>query len=330
MGGTGEGLMSSQEPASLPARLPFAWWNTKIAPPSTSSTSTETDRNAAINVIQTLIQQQGCLVVALAEVRRQSVLTWIPPDVRKNWEVVEDTSGDLHDFDLAILFDQSRLVLMDHQWVRNYYKRHAVRAGLIATFGFTDDSGWLIVAAAHWRSDKGIADDSKARRMRAAAALHQAIVDRLRTLGSATPVLILGDFNAEPFDEPFKANLPTARSRDEVQRHRPREESDLLFYNAAWRWLGECYPWDCGERQSTLAGTYRLAGNRPDRWRTFDQVIVSPSLLGEASWSLDERFLGVFHDACVFDDEQGRPRPPFDHLPVVGHLRRPALQLKAK
>ena len=316
--------------ASDPARLPFAWWNTKVAPPSRASKANASHISAVIDVVRMLVQQQGCLIMALAEVRRQNVLGWIPSGVRADWNVLADTSGHHHDFDVAVIFDHTWLHLMDHHWVTAHHAGQMVRAGLVATFAFADGSGWIIVAAAHWRSDMWNASDAKARRTVAAMALRGAIAVALQDVGPDVPVLILGDFNAEPFDEQFSASLPTARSRAEVQRHRPRRPSDLLFYNAAWRWLGERYPWDSGQQTPTLAGTYRLEGSRvPTTWRTFDQVLVSPSLLGDAAWSLDERVLGICDDTCVYDGVGTRPRAPFDHLPIVGHLQRSAFTATA-
>lgn len=215
---------------------------------------------------------------------------------------------------------------MDTTRVAGYYARQAVRAGIVATYGFNDGSGWLIVAVAHWNSDRGSgAQDAHARRMKAAEALRNAIVASMNALGADIPVLILGDFNAEPYADLFHSALPTARSRAEVRRHRPRGADDVLFYSASWRWLGERYPWDAARPPPSLAGTYHWRGNRgPAPWRTFDQVFISPSLLESTSWTLDEATLGIFHEESVFDGSLSRPRAPFDHLPIVGHLKRPS------
>ncbi|AUX33749.1 MULTISPECIES: endonuclease/exonuclease/phosphatase family protein [Sorangium] len=303
-------------------RIPFAWWNTKVSPPSTRSRATTEHRTAAVNVFRTLVEQHGCRLVAMAEVRREDVLGWLPEGLRASWNSLSDTSGELHDFDVAIAYDRRSLTLMDHVWVRTHHAANAVRAGLVATFGVHDRGGWLVVAAAHWRSNLGDAADADARRSRSAEALRDAIIASTEAVGEDVPVLILGDFNAEPFERQFDASLPAARSRAAVQRHRPRSPSDLLFYNAAWRWLGERHAWD-GERQpATLAGTFCSTGTvGQTSWRTFDQVLVSPSLLRGYGWSLDERALGIHEDSAVFDRAGARLRAPFDHLPIVGHLR---------
>jgi len=316
------------DPRSVPARLPFAWWNTKLAALKSTSNpeKKQAHLDAVIDVVRALIRQQGCLLLGLAEVREQNVFEWVPPEMRADWDVIVEPSTDSRPFDVVILFDRTRLSLMETRWVRKHHAGYRVRAGLVATFAFADNSDWLILAAAHWTSDMGGTKDASDRRMNAAGALQAAIAASLSDVGSSTPVLILGDFNAEPFDSPFGGGLATARSRAEVQRHRPRNPSDLLFYNAAWRWLSEQYRWGGEPSPPTLAGTYRQEGkNVPTVWRTFDQVLVSQSLLGSASWSLDERVLDIFQDRCVFDEAKSRPCAPFDHLPIVGHLQRSAL-----
>lgn len=224
--------------------------------------------------------------------------------------------------DVAILYDKTRIFLVEHTWAKGHYASSAVRGGLVATFGFANSNDWLVIAAAHWRSDIGDTDDAEAARTTAGMVLARAVAESLETADPAAATLIMGDFNAEPFDAQFGAALPCARSRAQVQRHVKRSPYDLLFYNAAWRWLGEHYPWDGAQPPHTLAGTYRISGsNRPTAWRTFDQILVSPSLLGNASWSLDESNLGVFLDQCVFDQVRGSIQKHFDHLPIVGHLK---------
>jgi hypothetical protein len=304
------------------ATLPFAWWNTKVAPPSIESKATQEHRSAAAGVVRALVERHECLVVALAEVRRENILGWLSGGVIESWGVLADTSGERHDFDVAIAFDRRSLVLKDYAWARRFHASQAVRAGLVATFDFADGSGPLVVVAAHWRTDAGNTKDAEDRRLNSAEGLRDAIGATLQAEGKDVPVLILGDFNAEPFDRPFGAGLPTARSRAEVQRHRPRTASDLLFYNAAWRWLGERDAWNAERKPPTLAGTYRLGSNTPTAWRTFDQVLVSPSLLRGTGWSLDESALEIYDGREVFDQAKARPRAPFDHLPIVGRLQR--------
>ena len=287
------------------------------------SRATEAHRATARAVVHMLIEQCGCRIVALAEVRRENVLEWVPEAVRRDWDAIADVSGEQHDFDVAILHDRRLLrEATEPTWVSSYHARQRVRAGLVTTFDVSDGRAPLTLAVAHWRSDARNHADGSDRRSKAAESLRVAIAAQVRDFGGdAAPVLVLGDFNAEPFDPPFGAGLPAARFRDVVRRFRSRAPDDLLFYNAAWRWLGEREPWDGAERPASIAGTYRTDKNEPTAWRTFDQVLGSPALLGESGWCLDERALGVHDGGQLFVRESSCIRKPFDHLPVVGHLR---------
>jgi hypothetical protein len=60
-----------------------------------------------------------------------------------------------------------------------------------------------------------------------------------------------------------------------------------------------------------------------DRWRTFDQILVSPSLLGGEGWALWEDKVDVWQGPPLLNDD-GRLLTPFDHFPIVGALRREA------
>jgi hypothetical protein len=127
----------------------------------------------------------------------------------------------------------------------------------------------------------------------------------------------MGDLNVEPY---ALRGIPTSRYREVVQKHHARHRCDVLFYNASWRWLGEKRCWRDDKRPPSLAGTYRHADRTPSAWRTFDQVLVSPSLLGHRGWIVREDLLGIWAHKAVFDPHRSRPRRPFDHLPLLGEL----------
>jgi hypothetical protein len=108
--------------------------------------------------------------------------------------------------------------------------------------------------------------------------------------------VVLGDFNAEPYDGAFHAH-PTSRDRIAALRHRPKATDDLLLYNLSWRWMGESEPWN-GSEAPSFAGTYNNGKYDPNAWKTFDQILVSPSLLTASGWLLREDLSGVHRTTC--------------------------------
>ncbi len=308
-----------------PPSFRFAWWNTGIAPPWVQSAASPEQREIVARVIERLVVKEECALMGLGEMRRESLLSVIPTHLRPQWMELRDmSSSDRNDFDIGLLYDRSRFTLETNVWVKVPWIGSEVRAGLVAVLKSVDvvSSVPFIVVLAHWRSDMGNVVDAAARRSRAAQALRAAVSKCIDDTGSAAYVIALGDFNTEPFNGEFSTDLPTSRSRDVVRDHsRGVGTDDLLLYNPCWRLLGEQRPWT-GVQARSLAGTYRI-GNSPSAWRTFDQVLVSASLLGTSQWVLREDELRVWTDDIVL--EPGEPKKflssSIDHLPVVGLLQ---------
>lgn len=145
-----------------------------------------------------------------------------------------------------------------------------------------------------------------------------------RTHGHAYPqeikrhALLLGDLNEEPFGgavEKLHADRSRQRAADrlhpqDIQIQRAR------LYNCSWRFLGERAPHPVPASGISVAGTYYWATEKA--WRTFDQVIVSGSMLGHAAPYLDEASLTLL-GAPPFTTPDGIPSLS-DHLPLVGNL----------
>jgi Endonuclease/Exonuclease/phosphatase family len=147
-------------------------------------------------------------------------------------------------------------------------------------------------------------------------------------------IVIMGDFNEEPF-----GNLETwlYAHRDRAASRRQRHYSDeamkrVHLYNCAWRLLGEhlAHPQNPEERE--LAGSYYWRDSKT--WHTYDQVIVSGSLLSGTPPYFDEGTLRVASTTGVLPNEflaadklpqrfnwnEGNPIGMSDHLPIVGRL----------
>ena len=299
--------------------LSFALWNTRLAPPSLKRPSSDEHTELVESTIEDLIVGASVQLLALTEVRRIEVLTLLPRTARASWQVISDNSGDTHDFDTALAFDRSLIALEWSEFVTLYHSGARIRSGVLACLRLRDDT-FVIVVVAHWRSDLGGHSMGNEKRQAAAWNLKSAVGRALEKLGTNAHILILGDFNAEPFDDVFHA-LPTSRSRGAALRHRPKAPDDLVFYNPSWRWLGERHPWN-GTTTSSIAGTYSSEKLNTHSWRTVDQILVSPSLLTTSGWIFREDLSGIYPSPLVFDEPRGRIADPFDHLPIVGQLHR--------
>jgi hypothetical protein len=179
---------------------------------------------------------------------------------------------------------------------------------------------------AHWTP--GFDENALLYQGRLAATLRGHIFEFMKSADeSKGHVVVMGDLNSEPFwaagDE-----LGGIRSRVRARiREHPTDNAvrRVRLYNCGWRLLGECNPHNLGERD--VAGTYFRESHKT--WHTFDQVIVTPSLLSPARPYLAEEHVGVYHDIPLLN-ENGEPRKFYwnegnptgfsDHLPITGAI----------
>lgn len=152
------------------------------------------------------------------------------------------------------------------------------------------------------------------------------------------PVLLLGDYNDEPFDESVRQALRTSHLRqDVVDRGRLAEgaktvlrtyhETDIWLYNPCWHLISAGRP----------CGTFYREGT----WRIYDQVIASHgALLPTSPMQLVEGSLRVFSEPQIeygrttveMATRGGMPREfspetgtgVSDHFPLVFELDFPA------
>jgi len=187
------------------------------------------------------------------------------------------------------------------------------------------------IIACHWAAQFGSLQ--KRTRITLAGHLSAYIYDFLRDEQTQEKrhILLLGDFNAEPFATPLREWLWTSRSRERARsaaHHADTSLKRIHLYNAAWRLLGEQHEFD-GTAVLDVAGTTYWADER--KWATFDQVIVSGGLLSTQAPYFDEKSLAVHSSAASlaeeatpqkfsFDAQAGRATGVSDHLPILGRI----------
>jgi hypothetical protein len=125
--------------------------------------------------------------------------------------------------------------------------------------------------------------------------------------------LVIGDFNMDPFEQGMVAasGFHAAMDRRIANRKQRRiaGEAFPFFYNPMWSRLGDY--------SSGPPGTFKRAGSTYVEyfWRTFDQVLISPDLLG----LVPDKNVEVVDSQGThkFIDDSGRWRAPSDHLPLI-------------
>ncbi len=284
--------------------LRLGWWNSGL---QGRTAPTQHELDAASRVIRALRAEVGCDLVAVCEVRptyAEALVQRVVVD--SNTSAVTDQPSPAIEHNFALFFNPARVMPATDRVVQSYYARHRACAGLVYSLAVPRSKTLISLAMCHWPA-QGMGDVDHADTMRQASA--QALRAALTEGDQFRDCLLLGDFNAEPFDGPLVA-MGGTRDIEQVRLH-----PDLL-YNLAWRWLGSMPPY-AGRVPMDRAGTYRLASGRGSRWRTFDQALVSANFLRGEGWSLREGESSPRHIGALRGPRGAYLATQFDHLPLV-------------
>lgn len=162
----------------------------------------------------------------------------------------------------------------------------------------------LTVLVNHWPSRYGGREESTPRREKAARVVRAIVNERMRTAaqnGSEAEVLIMGDFNDDPWDDSVKGILGAAKELRTVTHPynlftQNDKQTAPRLYNPTWSLLAN------GDQ-----GTYYYWTDWT--WNVFDQIMVSPGLLDGQGIDYVEGSVRVHAPEFLRDTEKNAHRP---------------------
>lgn len=295
--------------------LVLFWWNTSLSPLGERQAA-RAEIDFVISQIRRFRTDYRAAVIALAEVS--------PADLAEIMAALNDPYLALHDatgviqrtkFDIALIYDKQRLEMIRNLSIVDAYAGRALKIGEHVHFISTDTGLPIDIIFSHWpsrihlherdpkRTYFGIRLAEKFKEIRVAS-----------KLAKIDPYLVLlGDYNDDPFSPSLADHLIATRDRDVAQA------SEEIFYNPTWRWMGEMDLVGVDSGIHRICGTYYWSHGVTTRWHTFDQIIFSPAFLRGGRIELEENLGSVF----VTKDLRDRilsSRTKLDHLPVVSVL----------
>ena len=228
------------------------------------------------SIIRQMNAGQGPDILGVCEVENAYVLQQLTSKLNaqmnnRNYTVVHvDSTKDHGGIDTAFVFDDSEYTV-DPNAVFSHFVMRRTGTRDITQVTFTTQGGNELVALCnHWPSRSGGAYESRGYRMTAGETLsywHQRVWEEK---GSDMPIIAMGDFNDDPFDESLQIHARASRERGDVER----TQTAVRFYNLAWRYLEQKGHDNKGNTKS-LHGTLYYDGNG----NVFDQLLVSKGLL---------------------------------------------------
>ena len=193
-------------------------------------------------------------IIGLAEVENIGVLKDLTQSnilAQMNYGIVHFETNDFRGIDCALIYRKDKVELISAQPIPieiadpDYTGRDALEANVAV------DGHAFTVIVVHWPSRSGGLQKTDPRRWSAARQIRNALYNRL----DGNHVLLMGDFNDEPFDISIKDSLGASIA--------PIEEApDQLLYNMAV------------DLKNDGMGTYNYRGN----WNLLDQIIASKAM----------------------------------------------------
>ena len=262
-----------------------------------------TKLNNLAKVISALGGWDTPALIGLCEVENGKVLndlTSHSPLRKMQYRYMVTESEDARGIDVALLYQRDRFKYLYHNSIRiNFpYNRKKTTRDILHVTGEIITGDTLDVFVCHFPSRRAGQFASEPDRIRAASVLREK-TDSVQTCRKNAQILIMGDFNDEPFDK----SLSQVLVRDDLYN---------LFLPVA---------------QKSSIGSYKFG----DQWNFLDQLLVSKHLLDKRNaFHVIENTATIFQaDFLLTDDRTNggkRPKKTFngrkyeggysDHLPV--------------
>ena len=293
--------------------LTFAWWNVGLKPPVASAK--EPDAASALRPwfgFCHLNELMDLDLIAFGEVSDSFVRTTGQSFKRAGFDSLSITGKEGRIiFDIAVFFRSEKLKLIDSTNIIHPHYSGSLRVGVKVKLLITDTLETFYFYISHWPSQMSRPELG---RDELGYALRMDINSVFDEEGFDAKIILMGDYNNEPFDKPIYDKLVATRDRRVVL------DKPFIMYNPFWRSLGGLQPYSRDGKLSPCHGTYYYkSSSHVTKWFTFDQIIVSSAFMGHSNWHLDEEQTTAFnyHEDAYLSVSFFKS---FDHLPIFGRV----------
>lgn len=295
-------------------RLSFVWWNTGLSPSRKPGRAQPEEKSLAVGIVAYFALELKADVICLGEIANGDI-----QEFQANWEalgylLINGTQTlERSAFDTCMLVRADVFKVLDFANISAGKGRAIYKICQRLDLQVIKDGVIIHLFVSHWPSRLHLAKNDANRHW-----LGIKLRTEIESIWSHSPknhILVVGDFNDEPFDESLAEHLMASRDRALVAR-RPH-----LLYNPFWRHLGSPEPYRPNGNCSGVHGSYYYKSGLSNRWHTFDQMIFSASLIGNSTWHLHEEGVQILKVPELME-KLISAKSIFDHLPIMGVIER--------
>lgn len=288
--------------------LVFAWWNTSLAP-SGNSRSTLEERAIACQVVINLITEIGADFIALGEMSDIDLSAISQACIALGYSAHSGiTKAGRSKFDVCYICNDRKLSILNFKDIISKKGESTLKiAKRVDLISLIDETVFHLFIS-HWPS-RLWCEKNNADRHTLGVRLRDSFEDIIEVYDVCPFVIMLGDYNDEPFDDSLSEQVMASRDIDLVRRKK------YLLYNPFWRHL-------CKQTEHHHgAGSYYYKGGKTTKWHTFDQLMYSQAFLASRGWAYSHKS-NLVHEIPELIELIINPNFIFDHLPVYGKIEK--------
>ncbi|WP_146023679.1 MULTISPECIES: endonuclease/exonuclease/phosphatase family protein [unclassified Pseudomonas] len=301
--------------------LKIAWWNTGMSPPTTKrSAQGKREAEGFLTVLRHLLIDDEIDLLGLCEVGPLEIsaigvlLEGLEVKDFRVCSLYSSSGNSVNDF--CVIINEQKLKYLDHQFVdRRDEARIFYKAGVKVRFSVCEESVFNVYLS-HWQSRRSVPE--KPHRAGLGSTLRDSINTVFQTSGDNSHVILMGDFNDDPYEDSMTHHLKATRDKSFVLANK------RVLYNPFWREMGALIPYVHTDQPlwNYPYGTCYYKQNREmTYWKTFDQILFSSSFFGQNQWHLSEcstKIYSLVEFGRYFEDWSSVS----DHLPVSTKVMR--------
>jgi len=200
----------------------------------------DTKLNQLASVITRMNDGYGPDILGVCEVENEKVLNKLIARLSasgRSYKPVHAETNDRHGIDVAFIYDTSRYEVNPAKVFSHFVlRRNATRDVLQASFVTKPGGNRLVLMGNHWPSRRGGKLESSPYRIMAAETLAYFHQRTLEIDGLNQAVVVMGDFNDEPFD---RSLVQYALSERVERRVRSKRSRNPYLLNLTWQLMGQ-------------------------------------------------------------------------------------------
>jgi hypothetical protein len=289
-------------------KFSIAWWNTGLAPMA-KSRADDTQRILACAMINWMILELQKDFIALGEVSDADIEFMRGNCAFSGYQLVNAVVDiGRSSFDTCFIYNESKIGIIDTSQITVTKGGRTLKVAQKIDLVFGETRSIFTIFVSHWPSRLWCEENHPDRSL-LGMRLYQSANPVPDSSDAAPHIILLGDYNDEPFSSSLSEHLMASRDRHLVAKRKH------LFYNPFWKSLAATTdePYYCG--------SYFHKAGELTQWRTFDQIMFSHAFIAGKQWRLLESAEQILATP-LFLQQVINAKNIFDHLPVTSEIEK--------